>query len=1176
MEVAQDGGTTSARHALLALAARDSNRGQRQLIQHEVTTAEQCLAVIQHSPNFHDICIEVVLEALKHANHELIRLVFAKIDHLPNIFQDQTSIVLDVIQYDPGYRRFEGTDILSFVIHHGAPAETCNEDGKTAFQLICEAGYYDPFQLLLTAGADPKQPLSIPPSECQTTNLLEWTLSTLRKADPYFDVPSYWDQDLSVGHGYIIMHLQRLGLDVDPSNRDLIQFFWMLCYQGDLESAKQVYQAGAGVDLAPLEDMTEARYSFGSAMHAAVDGGRVHIVQFLLDIGVRPSLKAYCGSKDYGRMTTPILYAINHSLSHKDSYDACELLVDAGAESEDRRALLEQCVRREWVDRTKRLLDRGIRLNEVPIGRSGEIVRLLYDTGAHLNGPKLMEFALGSGIREAHGRPPPLDLVKYLHEEHGMIFERENFAQTVQSLLWGDSPSKLTEQHLGILDYILDAVGWEFGKGAALPKLLQAGATVDSPGLPESTLLFYARESQGLHRSFQGEEHHFRLLMQYSNEEVIQDFRSSFADQLLRFQETLVELKDACKIYEVQAAGSKPHNTATVRQPSSTNPISELLKANNYLYAPLQGPRTVRLFNIAPSAFLDDPIAGVLEHFELFQIPPFEALSYVWGDSTDLLPIQVNERPMHITAALHAALRRLRKPDQSRSLWIDSICINQSDNKEKGRQVGIMGDIYTAAERTLSWVGEHENASHVMGDRLRARAKRRDDSDYDRPDTSYVLEDVPDHVSDPPDECGEDHVNSDCSTNDLVDPIDAFMRRPYFYRTWVLQEIALSQSAVILCGPDAYSFEDVADMPGYGYEEESFHPFRGRRGASQLQGIQALARSNNPRREIHSAIRVSRYCAASDPKDKVYGIFGLLNQQPLPVDYERPVEDIYRDFTKAIIAKEGNIKVLHWLGTARSSLSRLLPSWVPDWSTSAPTGCLPRSISGGAYPSGTPLRHTDSLRFSGNDMILHGKAFATIEAVGEVPAVESGYEPGSTKFFDVLRSWEACALPTVAERGIDGLEAFATTLNAQDQYCPGQRSLLSDYIIWSLNFGHRFLRTALPQLFEKVELMMAALPDFYNKDHMKLTYPRYAEKIEYVCYGRRFFVTTDGTMGLAPPRAQAGDSLVLFPGGIYPFVVRPLDGGKHELIGDCFLEGLDIKDLFREGSEIPIEEFVLC
>lgn len=45
------------------------------------------------------------------------------------------------------------------------------------------------------------------------------------------------------------------------------------------------------------------------------------------------------------------------------------------------------------------------------------------------------------------------------------------------------------------------------------------------------------------------------------------------------------------------------------------------------------------------------------------------------------------------------------------TIWIDSICINQSDNIEKAGQIPLMGDIFSTAETVYIWLDEGNDQS---------------------------------------------------------------------------------------------------------------------------------------------------------------------------------------------------------------------------------------------------------------------------------------------------------------------------------------------------------------------------------------------------------------------------------------------------------------------------------
>lgn len=112
-----------------------------------------------------------------------------------------------------------------------------------------------------------------------------------------------------------------------------------------------------------------------------------------------------------------------------------------------------------------------------------------------------------------------------------------------------------------------------------------------------------------------------------------------------------------------------------------------------------------RILDLLPANYDDDLCCNV-RNLELGTCEPYEALSYVWGDQSSLEPIQVAGATVKITKSLQAALRRLRQPSVMRHLWVDQLCINQLDSRDKTRQVSIMRQIYKNCSRCLIWLGE--------------------------------------------------------------------------------------------------------------------------------------------------------------------------------------------------------------------------------------------------------------------------------------------------------------------------------------------------------------------------------------------------------------------------------------------------------------------------------------
>ncbi|PSR85543.1 heterokaryon incompatibility protein-domain-containing protein [Coniella lustricola] len=131
---------------------------------------------------------------------------------------------------------------------------------------------------------------------------------------------------------------------------------------------------------------------------------------------------------------------------------------------------------------------------------------------------------------------------------------------------------------------------------------------------------------------------------------------------------------------------------------------------NDAIYEPLDTKvDCTRFIQIEPASNDNDPIVCKLVHSSFRARPVYQALSYRWGDMKETKNITVNGAALPVGMNLMGALRflrRLQEPSGSRLIWIDAICINQNDDFEKARQVGLMGQIYFRAAKVIVWLGD--------------------------------------------------------------------------------------------------------------------------------------------------------------------------------------------------------------------------------------------------------------------------------------------------------------------------------------------------------------------------------------------------------------------------------------------------------------------------------------
>jgi hypothetical protein len=158
-----------------------------------------------------------------------------------------------------------------------------------------------------------------------------------------------------------------------------------------------------------------------------------------------------------------------------------------------------------------------------------------------------------------------------------------------------------------------------------------------------------------------------------------------------------------------------------------------------------------------------------MRHFDFDDEIEYRAVSYTWGDPNKTRHILINGCHFEIRENLWYFLQAIRLPDRIKWYWIDALCIDQSNTRERNHQVSLMSTIYSAASNVVAWIGPAADGSEEvfefarMFQRTGSRGLLRKDSRLDKAFT-------------------------------------AIWERPYWNRLWIVQEIILAPKVLIQCG----------------------------------------------------------------------------------------------------------------------------------------------------------------------------------------------------------------------------------------------------------------------------------------------------------------------------------------------------------------------------------------
>lgn len=200
-------------------------------------------------------------------------------------------------------------------------------------------------------------------------------------------------------------------------------------------------------------------------------------------------------------------------------------------------------------------------------------------------------------------------------------------------------------------------------------------------------------------------------------------------------------------------------------------------------------------------------------------------------------------------------------------IWIDSVCVDQTNYEEKKEQVRIMGKIFHNAEAVIGNLGHHNEASRMLFREVQRYSERNDSK----------------HCS-----AAVDSL--------LADSLVSFSQRPYWTRLWIVQECIAARHLYMLCGQDIIYFNDFERAT----RDEPYEKFwKGAPWLTQTSIAEIIQsrRSSSSRLPFEEAIQRFGRLRCQDERDHIYALLYLIewnepNVPPLQPDYSLTNESL--------------------------------------------------------------------------------------------------------------------------------------------------------------------------------------------------------------------------------------------------------------------------------------------
>jgi hypothetical protein len=268
----------------------------------------------------------------------------------------------------------------------------------------------------------------------------------------------------------------------------------------------------------------------------------------------------------------------------------------------------------------------------------------------------------------------------------------------------------------------------------------------------------------------------------------------------------------------------------------------------------------------------------------------------------------MNGNTLRIGHNLHSALVTLRNHSVLRKrLWVDAVCINQKDVHERNKQVELMSCIYGQSQTTHIWLGQGDSSIYDCLRRLKA---------------GIVFQDP----------------------TQLALGLQRLVDCQWFRRLWVVQEALLSKEPIV-------NYHDVSMNLWELWESlrNATHPLihqpklRSEASNSDFNYTRYLDTLSHiyysfvrPKRnlnqgDIYDLLWSLRFCSVTDPRDRVFGVLGLISRQTgIKPNYAASLADTYEDAMVSLIEHSDSLELLRLLNNRGERLEGL-PTWAVDW-----------------------------------------------------------------------------------------------------------------------------------------------------------------------------------------------------------------------------------------------------
>ena len=276
------------------------------------------------------------------------------------------------------------------------------------------------------------------------------------------------------------------------------------------------------------------------------------------------------------------------------------------------------------------------------------------------------------------------------------------------------------------------------------------------------------------------------------------------------------------------------------------------------------------------------------------------------------------------------------------------------------------------------------------------------------------------------DEVGEFHKMTEAALGSPLWPaLAGILQRRWFRRVWVIQEVVMAADVLLISGSLSIPWIMLEEFPG-SLRRLGLAPIFQIAGGNNSSSARIMAQRISEIKELRKIdneqsllllLSATREFEATDPRDKVYSLYALVQVADVPIpDYSVSADELFKKVSSTILQDGSGPTLLAFYNYAYRQEGPNVATWAPNW-IAGNLDWNPLFCTSGNYAATGDRKFEYNISEDGLSLTLRGIQFDRVSATGS----EFDSFAATTKTDLLERNRESCRQTLIFLRSCEAI-----------------------------------------------------------------------------------------------------------------------------------------------------------